>query len=95
MEFKIYTDGACSGNPGPGGWGAVIFDKENNQKNISGKEKNTTNNRMELFAAIMGLKKIRNNSVNIYYTHILFVKSTFEPPSSAGMVVTTSKGIGW
>ena len=33
MKFKIYTDGACSGNPGPGGWGAVIFDKENNQKN--------------------------------------------------------------
>ena len=35
MKFKIYTDGACSGNPGPGGWGAVIFDNENNQKNIS------------------------------------------------------------
>ena len=32
MKFKIYTDGACSGNPGPGGWGAVIFDKDNNQK---------------------------------------------------------------
>ena len=43
MEYKIYTDGACSGNPGPGGWGVVIIDKDNNQINISGKEKNTTN----------------------------------------------------
>ena len=58
MKFKIYTDGACSGNPGPGGWGAVIFDNDNNQTNISGKEKNTTNNRMEILAAIMALKKI-------------------------------------
>ena len=39
MKYKIYTDGACSGNPGPGGWGAVIFDQENNQINISGSEK--------------------------------------------------------
>ena len=48
MKYTIYTDGACSGNPGPGGWGAVIFDNENKQKNISGREENTTNNRMEL-----------------------------------------------
>ena len=48
MKYTIYTDGACSGNPGPGGWGAVIFDNENKQKNISGSEENTTNNRMEL-----------------------------------------------
>ena len=39
MKYKIYTDGACSGNPGSGGWGAVIFDQEDNQKNISGSEK--------------------------------------------------------
>jgi ribonuclease HI len=68
MKFKIYTDGACSGNPGPGGWGAVIFDRENNQKNISGNEKNTTNNRMELLAAIMALKKIKSNSDVVIYT---------------------------
>ena len=64
MKFKIYTDGACSGNPGPGGWGAVIFDKNNTQKNISGNEKNTTNNRMELLAAIMALKKINRSIKN-------------------------------
>ena len=44
MKYRIYTDGACSGNPGPGGWGAVIFDQKDNQKNISGSEKDTTNN---------------------------------------------------
>ena len=75
MKFKIYTDGACSGNPGPGGWGAVIFDNDNNQTNISGKEKNTTNNRMEILAAIMALKKIKSNSQIIIYTDSIYVKN--------------------
>ena len=75
MKFKIYTDGACSGNPGPGGWGAVIFDEENNQTNISGNEKNTTNNRMELLAAIMALKKIKSNSDIVIYTDSVYVKN--------------------
>ena len=75
MKFKIYTDGACSGNPGPGGWGAVIFDEENNQKNISGNEKKTTNNRMELLAPIMALKKIKSNSDVVIYTDSIYVKN--------------------
>ena len=75
MKYKIYTDGACSGNPGPGGWGAVIFDQEDNQKNISGNEKNTTNNRMELLAAIMALKKIKSNSEVTIYTDSIYVKN--------------------
>src|SRR6056300_64320 len=75
MKFKIYTDGACSGNPGPGGWGAVIFDSDNNQTNISGKEKNTTNNRMEILAAIMALKKIKSNSQITIYTDSTYVKN--------------------
>ena len=75
MKYKIYTDGACSGNPGPGGWGAVIFDSNNKQKNISGSEKNTTNNRMELSAAIMALKKIKANSEITIYTDSIYVKS--------------------
>ena len=55
MEIKIYTDGSCSKNPGPGGWGAVIlFDKE--KKQIFGGEQLTTNNRMELTAAIKGIE---------------------------------------
>jgi len=75
MKYKIYTDGACSGNPGPGGWGAVIFDQENNQKNISGSEKDTTNNRMELLAAIMALKKIKANSKITIFTDSTYVKN--------------------
>ena len=75
MKYKIYTDGACSGNPGPGGWGAVIFDQDNKQKNISGSEKNTTNNRMELLAAIMSLKKIKSNSEVIIFTDSTYVKN--------------------
>ena len=74
MKYIIYTDGACSGNPGPGGWGAVIFDCKNKQKNISGSEKNTTNNRMELSAAIMALKKIKTNSEIVIYTDSTCVK---------------------
>ncbi len=58
--IQIYTDGACSGNPGPGGWGAIILEK-NNSKEISGFEKNTTNNRMELIAVIESLKVIQPN----------------------------------
>ena len=55
---SIYTDGACSGNPGPGGWAAILRygDRE---KVLSGGEENTTNNRMELTAAIRGLKALR------------------------------------
>jgi len=55
MEIKIYTDGACVGNPGPGGWAAVII-YENNKSELFGGEKLTTNNRMELIAAIKGLE---------------------------------------
>ena len=75
MKYKIYTDGACSGNPGPGGWGAVIIDQDDKQKNISGSEKNTTNNRMELLAAIMSLKKIKTNSEVVIFTDSTYVKN--------------------
>ena len=55
MEIKIYTDGACVGNPGPGGWAAIIL-LENEKKELFGGEKLTTNNRMELTAAIKALE---------------------------------------
>ena len=55
MQIKIYTDGACVGNPGPGGWAAIIL-IENEKKELFGGEKLTTNNRMELTAAIKGLE---------------------------------------
>ena len=61
MRFRIYTDGACSGNPGKGGWAAIILDDKLNQTNVSGSENKTTNNRMELTAPIMALKRIKKN----------------------------------
>ena len=75
MKYTIYTDGACSGNPGPGGWGAVIFDEKNKQNNISGKFKETTNNRMELMAPIMALKKIKSKSDVVIFTDSTYVKN--------------------
>ena len=65
-NIKIYTDGSCSGNPGPGGWAAVIL-LNDNEFIISGFESNTTNNRMEILAAIKGLKEINSNyKINLY-----------------------------
>lgn len=57
-KVYIYTDGACSGNPGPGGWG-VLMKYGNKEKELYGSEKETTNNRMELMAAIQGLNSIK------------------------------------
>ncbi len=57
-EIEIYTDGACSGNPGCGGWGTVLIYK-NHRKKISGSEKETTNNRMELTALIKALGRVK------------------------------------
>ena len=73
MKFKIYTDGACSGNPGKGGWAAIIIDGKN-QSNISGSESKTTNNRMELMAPIMALKKIKTKSEITIFTDSRYVK---------------------
>ena len=53
--IEIYTDGACSGNPGPGGWAAVILE-DGSKRTIHGREPDTTNNRMELLAVIKGLE---------------------------------------
>ena len=66
MSLEIYTDGACRGNPGPGGWGALIKDGSG-ERELSGAESATTNNRMELTAAIMALREApAGSSVDIY-----------------------------
>jgi ribonuclease HI len=72
-RVTIYTDGACSGNPGPGGWGAVLRygDKE---KEISGSEPETTNNRMELMAAIMALESLKRACDVDLYTDSEYVR---------------------
>ncbi len=65
-KVTIYTDGACSGNPGAGGWGAILFYGEC-KKEISGFESNTTNNRMELTAAVKALELLKEPcDVNLY-----------------------------
>ncbi len=74
MKFKIYTDGACSGNPGKGGWAAIILDSDYNESSISGSESNTTNNRMELMAPIMALKKLKKKSEIEFFTDSKYVK---------------------
>ncbi len=66
LIVEIYTDGACSGNPGPGGWGAVLR-WNGHEKELSGGEPDTTNNRMEMMAAIKGLEELKKPSrVEIY-----------------------------
>ena len=60
IAIEAATDGACSGNPGPGGWGGLIIFEDNSELEIGGSEKNTTNNRMELTAAIKTLEKLKN-----------------------------------
>ena len=57
-QVEVYTDGACSGNPGPGGWGAILR-CQGIEKEIAGFERETTNNRMELTAAIQGLSRLK------------------------------------
>lgn len=63
--IKIYTDGACSGNPGKGGWAAVILNGNSIEK-ISGSAENTTNNRMELMALISALKFVKDQNLEIF-----------------------------
>jgi ribonuclease HI len=69
---EIFTDGACSENPGPGGWAAILRAGKH-EKEISGGEASTTNNRMELMAAIRGLEMLKNPSDVVVYTDSRYV----------------------
>ena len=73
MRVRIYTDGACSGNPGPGGWGAVLL-YNGQRKEICGGEADTTNNRMELQAAIQALRALKRQSTVDLFTDSRYVK---------------------
>lgn len=75
-EVTIYTDGACSGNPGPGGWGAMLMYK-GNKKEISGGKENTTNNVMELTAVIEGLKLLKFPCKVKLYSDSAYVVNAF------------------
>jgi ribonuclease HI len=73
----IYTDGACSGNPGPGGWGAILMSGRH-RRELSGGERLTTNNRMELMAAISALEALKKPSVVELHTDSQYVKNGIE-----------------
>ena len=72
--ITIYTDGACSGNPGVGGWGVVIIDDNKNETFLNGGDNDTTNNKMELTAAIQALKAIEKKSTITLITDSKYVK---------------------
>lgn len=78
-EFFAYTDGACSGNPGPGGWGALLLAREGDRvvktRDLSGGEKVTTNNRMELLAAISALESLGRPSAITVVTDSQYVRN--------------------
>ena len=73
----LYTDGACSGNPGPGGWGAILS-YNGAEKELSGGESNTTNNRMELIAVIEGLSALRESCIVELYSDSKYVIDALE-----------------
>ena len=72
-KVVIFTDGACSGNPGPGGWGAILRYNQN-EKELSGGEISTTNNRMELMAAISALEALTKPVQVSLYTDSIYLK---------------------
>ncbi|KGB80506.1 MAG: ribonuclease HI [Confluentimicrobium sp.] len=78
-EYFAYTDGACSGNPGPGGWGALLQAKEGGrvvkERELSGGEAQTTNNRMELLAAINALESLTRGTAITIVTDSAYVKN--------------------
>jgi len=71
-SVTVYTDGACSGNPGPGGWGAIL-EWNGHRKEMSGGEKNTTNNRMELMGVISALEALREPCAVALYSDSKYV----------------------
>ena len=76
MKVRIYTDGACSGNPGPGGW-AMVFNTDDECKTYSGYEVETTNNRMELLAFLKSLEKIYKDKYKKKNTYEIYSDSAY------------------
>ena len=74
MKYKIYTDGACSGNPGPGGWAVIILVNNEIKEMFFGNEKNTTNNQMELLAPIKAIQKFKKKSEISMFTDSTYVR---------------------
>jgi len=88
-QVKIYVDGACSGNPGPGGWGAVLLWKEE-ERRMRGGERETTNNRMELLGAIEALEALKRPCLVELYSDSAYLINAF----SRGWITKWKKN-GW
>lgn len=82
-HVDIYTDGACSGNPGPGGWGAILIYKEN-RRELSGGEAETTNNRMELTGVITALQTLKEPCEVTLYTDSQYIVNAINKKWLAG-----------
>ena len=82
-QVSIYTDGACSGNPGPGGWGAILIYKEN-RRELSGGEAETTNNRMELTGVITALQTLKEPCEVTLYTDSQYIVNAINKKWLAG-----------
>ena len=76
-EVNLYTDGACSGNPGPGGYGAILI-YNGIEKEISGGEENTTNNKMEIMAVLKGLQMLKEPCKVTVYSDSAYVVNTID-----------------
>ena len=90
-SIDLYTDGACSGNPGIGGWGCVLIYK-GVKKEFSGAEAETTNNRMELTAVIMGLEKLKEKCKVDIYSDSAYVTNAFLQDWISGWILRGWKG---
>ncbi|MEG1754835.1 MAG: ribonuclease HI [Clostridia bacterium] len=75
-SIEIYTDGACSGNPGPGGWGAILIYGDH-RKELSGSDPDTTNNRMEMMAAIQAIKSVKESCKIALHTDSAYLCRAF------------------
>jgi len=76
-RVAMYTDGACSGNPGPGGWGAILIEADGRERELSGGEPHTTNQRMERMAPIQGLRALTGRRPVDIYSDSAYVINCF------------------
>ena len=92
-KIEIYTDGACSGNPGPGGWGTVVI-ADGNEIHLSGGEKVTTNNRMELNAVINALQKVQSTESLVNREITLYIDSQYVKNGITDWIINWKRN-GW
>ena len=88
-KVTIFTDGACSGNPGPGGWGAILRYNQR-EKELSGGETSTTNNRMEMIAAISALEALTKPVQVTLYTDSVYLKDGITTVSYTHLTLPTT-----